>query len=262
MSTPATAAQNIKLLTLFQEAGATSAQMQSLLAHGSFLVQMLRTDLTQVDPEAFATVLSSIPWTPVSEYAERIAKRNKLRNWGLTDKQIAAFASSCEDKDHLDLLHPLGAELWLGELAYTWDELMLWINDGLRELDFSFRYDFDPKLLEFTDLHSHLKTKSISLAGLDLEKYRSRDLSLVCPGDILHNERSWPGLSVATTLALSPQILTKINGKFIPNIFIGGLVASRWMLPVFTEDSKVVEASVRLNDGRWYSSTVAAHRDI
>jgi hypothetical protein len=71
-------------------------------------------------------------------YFDQIVHRNQLRKWGLTTKVLDKLGQQLANctLTHNGLL-PVSVELWLGrDLAYNWQEQMLWLADGVRELGY------------------------------------------------------------------------------------------------------------------------------
>lgn len=270
-TSPATLAQAQKLLALFAEAKASTEQVQQLLANGELLKQLLRAeDLRQVDRSAFAALLVSpapqIDWSPLSgspdSYFDQIVHRNQLRKWGLATKVLDKLGQQLANctLTHNGLL-PVSVELWLGrDLAYNWQEQMLWLADGVRELGYEWHEYFDASKISFYAGAQSPRRKSAQVVGLDLARYWDRENGLV-PHEVRQQQQSWPGLSVATLLAFNPQMVVSMDGETVPCMFAPGLVVDSDGLPVFDRCGRGVCVDDYWGVGTWYDASVASFRE-
>lgn len=237
MSTFASLDQGKQLLGLFQQA--TVGEIQNFLSNEDLVEAMITADLSKVDRSAFAALLApapkSINWTPVSEYAEKIAARSKLRGWGLTMAQIDTFAATL--KDHAGPLLPTGISLWLGrDLQYNWDEAIAWLNDEVTARNEKFQPYFYASQLSFYPGSGQSGKRKLTAVGLDIDTFWDRTNGLNLKETRPHRA-TWPGLEVAWLLALNPQACLEIDRKTIPAFCAPGLVVDSGSVPCFDYDA-------------------------
>lgn len=235
--TPATLRQGQKLLELATQAHVTGEEIQRLLANGDlFKLLLYCPDLSKVDRTAFkallTTVAAPVAWTPVGEYADRIAARNDLCRWGLSSSQIRTFGASLTD--HLDPLQPTGLRMWLGrDLEHNWEQAVAWLGDELGARGKRFRTFVDPSRVSFYPGSTLGGPPSLVPVRLDLEYGWNRHDGLI-PGNLrLNRGLVLAGLEIAWTLALSPQIHLAIDGRTFPGMLAAGLVVDSTGVPNF-----------------------------
>ncbi len=266
MPTPATMKQTRKLLSLFGDEP-TVEQVQNLLGNGDLIQRMLDADLSQVDRGAFATLLTpaapDIPWTPVSQYVERIMARSRLRGWGFTKKQSAALAANLTD--HAGRLRPTGVTIRLGKgLEHDRAEAIAWLEDEAKACGFAFEDYTGPGRTSFyvgSEQSEQEDTKCLGPVGLDLETYWDPTDGVV-PSEVRRLQRFWPGLEVAWLLALNPQVYVKMDGTIIPFMLASGLVVGSGSLPRFLRDGRKAFVGGYWDGRRWHGTAMVAFREL
>jgi hypothetical protein len=261
MTTPASLDQGKKVLDLFQKA--TTEEIQNFLSNGDLVKAMIVADLSKVDRSAFATLLApapkSINWTPVNEYAEKIAARSKLRGWGLTKAQIDSFAATL--KDHAGPLLPTGISLWLGRnLQYNWDEAMAWLNDEVSARNEKFKPYFDASRLSFYPGSEQSGKRKLTAVGLDIDVLWDRTNGFSPKGTRPHRA-TWPGLEVAWLLALNPQVYLGIDYETIPAFWAPGLVVGSDSVPYFSHGTDEAFIGDYWDVYQWCVSSVVSFRE-
>lgn len=235
MPTPASFDQAKKLLDLF--GGSDSRQMQDLIAHGYLLQDLLACpDLGKVNRTDFRALLhpeaASVAWTPVEDYADRIAARNDLCGWGLTSAQISLFGSSLNP--HADLLKPAGLSLWLGrDLKYNWVQAVAWLEDEIRALDSLLRIYISSDRVTFWPGCEIKGPARLRPVRLDMSTTWHPSEGLIPAKVRLNRDMDLAGLEVAWTLALSPQIYLAIDGRMFPAMLAAGLAVDTTGVPTF-----------------------------
>jgi len=237
MSTPATLEQAQKLLALVSQAKATNPQMQNLVANGDLIKYLLACpDLTKVNRTDFRALLhppaASVAWTPVEEYADRIAARNDLCHWGLSSKQITEFGASL--KPHLGELQPSGLLLWLGHtLKYNWEQVVAWLSDEIEALGGFLPVFIRSDLVAFWPGFEMDGPARLRPVWLDMATTWHPSEGLI-PAEVRMNRGlDLAGLELAWTLALSPQILLAIDGRMFPAMLAAGLMVDSTGVPNF-----------------------------
>jgi len=222
------------------------------------------SNLSQFNSERFKALLNEepveIPWTSTDQYIERIMKRNDKRNWGLTMYNVKCFMLYL--KKHRSSLNPTGVNIWLGKgLVYNWTEAMFWLKDELEALNHDFKISFDTSRIKFRSNFKRRSDCGLFAVKLDVGTYWN-PVNGIAPWDILRSSsiKVWPDLSIPFTLALNPQVFTKMDGKTIPYMWAPGLVIDSNNLPVFYRDEPKSTAHViydyRLDDSVLTSSMV------
>lgn len=235
MSTPASFDQAKKLLDIL--GSSDSLQMQRLLAHGYLLQDLLACpDLTKVNRTDFRALLrpaiEPVAWTPVEEYADRIAARNDLCHWGLSSRQIAQFGASL--KPHLGELQPSGLLLWLGQtLKYNWEQVVAWLSDEIKALGGSLPVFIRSDLVAFWPGFEMDGPARLRPVWLDMATTWDPWEGLI-PAEVRMNRGlNLAGLELAWTLALSPQIMMAIDGLMFPAMLAAGLMVDSTGVPNF-----------------------------
>jgi len=267
MTTPASFNQYVKLHDVLNHP--SSESFQNFLANGDLLLQMACVDLSKVDRSAFEAALTPmpalipwiplIPWTPVDEYVDRIMARSQLRGWGFTSADADELSAKLHNHD--GLLTPTGAKLWLGKnLGYNWNEIMSWINEEVRKLGFTFQARFHASGLSFYPGSEVTGKRRLDVVDLDLATFLNPTNGVV-PKDVRSARPKWPGLEVATLLALNPQICIAMNSKTIPYMLAAGLVVGSDYLPRFYRIGREVYVDNYSNDTLWTGTSVVAFRE-
>ena len=198
------------------------------------------SNLSKFNGEIFKALLSNrqitIPWTPTDQYLELIMARSDERKWGLTKYNARSFAISL--KDHSSSLMPTGVNIWLGKsLEFNWTEAMIWLRDEVEALGHNFKISFDPSRLNYKSKFKRRSDCGLYAVRLDIGTYWN-PVNGIAPWDVLRNSSVpiWPDLAVPFTLALNPQVFTKMDGKTIPYMWAPGLVIDSNSLPMFCRD--------------------------
>jgi len=223
MSTPVSVSQITKLLEVL--GNPSREEFQYLLANGDLLKAMVGANLHVVDRSAFKAALRSpvVPsWRPVSEYAEKISEWNTLRNWGLSETQIATFSDTLVD--HHDTLNPTGISLWLGRnLQFNWEEAMFCIKHEIEAIGMKSNIYIDAKDVSFLPGSEQTGEPELTVALLDLESYGDPTDS-ISAGEVREIEGRLPGLEVAWLLVLNPRMFVSINYDTILGFVAAGLL--------------------------------------
>ena len=225
------------------KAGLTQEDVIRILANPSLAVEM-------VSAIALPHSNPTIPWTPVSEYVDRIMARSRLRDWGFT--KTDANRLTHEMHDHDGPLTPTGVSIWLGKgLEYNWVEMLRWLRDEVHNLGLGLQSSFGPADLNFRrGSHKSATYRIADVVGFDLVKFwRPRDGLVVC--DNLHLRREWPGLAVVALLALNPQVAAMMDGVTIPHMLAAGLTVDSDRIPVFSCLDGRINVSDQPSDGLW-----------
>lgn len=267
MSTPASFGQAQKLLDSLK--GITSEEVQNLVRNIGLIRVMASCDLARVDRAEFEAFLNPPPatttpiaWRPVSEYADKIAEWNKLRGWGLTKAQIAAFAANLVDHDHLDPLHPTGISLWLGhDLPYNCEEVMACLRHEVEALGEKFKQPINSSRVSFLSGSEQTGGSNLTVALLDLATYWT-PIDGVVPNEIRKIEKRLPGLEVAWLLALNPQVYLAIDYyETIPGLIAAGLVVDSDLVPCFGSSLDETFVESYWAGWHWHGCSVVAFRE-
>lgn len=262
MSTPATVHQASKFV---RDAlgDPDSDQMQYLLANSGLFKELARADFSRIDRAAFTALLTATSaanaWRSVEEYADKIAARSKLRDWGLTKAQINSLAANLVD--HAGPLQPTGISLWLGrDLAYNWAEAMAWLHDEVTALGEKFTPYVGAGRVSFFSGRRQIGGRKLTVALLDLQTYWDPTDGVVL-NEVRKSGKRLPGLEVAWLLALNPQVYAGIDYETIPGFIAAGLVVGSDSVPVFGRDSDGAFVLDYWSDGRWGDLSVVASRE-
>ena len=126
---------------------------------------------------------------------------------------------------HSGPLMPTSVSIWLGkDLAYNWGEMMVWVKDEMKALDCEFQTYFSPNQLSFLPGSERTGRRRLSVVTLDLVDTYWDPVDGVVLRDVRPLRSSWPGLEVATLLALNPQKYAEMNWLTVPNMFVPGMV--------------------------------------
>ncbi|HUC96491.1 MAG TPA: hypothetical protein VMR16_02375 [Candidatus Saccharimonadales bacterium] len=265
MSTPATLKQGRKLLDLVS--GSTCEEMQNLLGAGDLIKQIMACpDPSRVDKSAFAALLatvhqsqSSIPWTPVGQYVDRIMARSQSRAWGFTPAD--ANKLNAKLRDHDGPLTPTGVSIWLGDnLSYNWVEMLAWIKDEVEKLGFTFQDNFSFDRLSFYPGSEVTGKRKLDVVDLDLATFWDSTNGVI-PRKVRPTRPKWPGLKVATLLALNPQVYVAMDGETIPYMLAPGLVVYSDDLPGFYRFDRVVYVTDSWDGAQGFNTSVVASRE-
>lgn len=262
---PASFEQASRLLEFFKEVKPTSEQLQNFFGAGDLVKQMLNCpDLSKIDRSAFSALLFSksgltLPWTPTSEFVDRIMARSKLRGWGFTEADAKKLADSLHD--HYGDLYPTSVRLWLGKtLKFNWSELMLWIKDEVEALGYEFAEYFNVDRLSFFPGSEMSGKRSMDAVDLDLQTFWNPKDGIVAR-DERPKRKKWPGLEVAVLLALNPQIYIMMDGETVPYMLESGLVVDSGDLSYFHRLGREVYVRYDWVGNRWYDTTMVAFRE-
>lgn len=216
-------------------------------------------DAIDVYPQQ-ASPKSYLPWTPVDQYVDRIMARSQLRGWGFTSDDADKLSATMHDHD--GLLMPTGVSIWLGkDLAYNWTEMTTWIEDEVKVLGFTFQTYFNPDRLSFLPGSECAgRRRKLDDVELDLATFWNPTNGVI-PRDVRSSRPKWPGLEVATLLALNPQVYVAMDGKTIPYMFAPGLVVDSDCLLRFYRNARKVYADGGWVVYRWYCTSVVAFRE-
>lgn len=152
---------------------------------------------------------SSNDWTPASALTGRVMDRASQRGWPVTPADGRRFEDSfCGYKGSGPTSVRIGG---IGDLAFTYNELITWIGEGVGALGCEFRSFVDPRQLS---LAGGVQSVEPKLAAVQLD---------VPPFGFEPNRRterlqlsSWPGLEVLTLAALNPHVVIRMNGEDRP----------------------------------------------
>jgi hypothetical protein len=276
MTTPATRKitrkQIEKLLSLLS--GSTCEGMQNLLENGHLIKTILSYPRPiRIDRFAFAAFLamqttestrplSSIPWMPVGVYVDHIMARSKLRGWGFTQADASKLNANLHDHD--GPLTPTGVSIWLGrDLKFNWTEMTAWIEDEVNKLGFTFQDYFGPvrmHQLSFLPGSEVTGKRKLDVVDLDLATFLGSTNGVI-PMNVRSSRLKWPGLEVATLLALNPQVYVAMDGETIPYLFASGLVVDSDGLPVFHCNSDGAYVHGSWDGRRWHTASMVAFRE-
>lgn len=201
----------------------------------------------------------------VSTYPDLIAQRNQQRGWGLSTRQIDAYAEGLAGKNHTDLLLPIGTTLRLGRgLRYDWTESTFWVRDVLREHDVTFnpaQYINPSRVPCFSGSEPENEEVELSVALLDLQTFWDADNGVV-PCQARKQCCPWPGTEVPWFLAMNPGYYLGMNGRDIPFLCATGLGVGSVGVPVFDRSGGEAWVSAIWGDDRWYRFSVVAFRRV
>lgn len=211
--------------------------------------------------DSFLKPTLTIPWTPVTEYVERIMARSELRGWGFTELDACKLADSLRNHDHFGDLYPVSVRMWLGnDLMFNWSELMLWIEDEISASNCGFNSYLDVRQLAFLPGSEISGERSLDVVDLDLQTFWDKDKGIM-PINARATRDKWPSLEVAVMLALNPQVYTMIDGNTVPGMLSSGLVVDSICLPNFSRDNCEVYVHDRWRDDQWRLSSMVAFRE-
>lgn len=241
---------------ILADAGLSTEMVEKVIKYpylGKRMVDAIDVYPSQESPK------SSIPWTPVADYAYHIMARSQLRGWGFTPDD--AYKLSAKLHDHDGPLTPTGVSIWLGKnLGYNWTEMTTWIEDEVKKLGFTFHTYFDTNRLSFLAGSEHAGKRKLDVVDLDIATFWDPTNGVI-PGNVRSTRSKWPGLEVATLLALNPQVYVAMDGKTIPYMFAPGLVVDSDYLPRFYRSARKVYADGGWAVYRWYCTSVVAFRE-
>lgn len=221
--------------------------------------------------------LSVDSWTPVSEYKGRLVARALERKWPLS-RRIMEPLNELESITHAGALQPVSVEVWLGDLATTYEELWLWVVEEVTKLDsdyLSWRWDeelFGQKLsgsdnLRFLPVAPSLLDPKMTPVGLDLETHWDRTKG-VRPCDV-RTPVTAAGLELFTLLALNPQLVPRM-GDDLPHLWVPRLQVTlpgedTWTgVPILSWLSvhSTVSLNAYWNKDHFWQYTIPVRRDL
>lgn len=258
--------QIMSFLDLIKSQNLSPEQFQKSLENGDLFKQMLNCpDLSKISKDAFAEILVpkpelTLPWTPAKELVDRIMKRSQKRHWGFTTADADKLARTMHD--HFGDLYPTSIKLWLGKtLKFNWSELILWIKDEVEALGYEFNKYLEVSLLAFFPGSEMSGKKSLDVVDLDLQTFWNHKDGIIAI-DERPKCKKWPGLEVATLLALNPQIHIMMDGETVPYMLSAGLVVdSGRFLSHFDCHGRRIYVSTGSVTYRWYYTTMVAFRE-
>jgi len=222
--TKASLAQGKQLLELF--AGATTDEVQRLIAAGDLLKLMMQVDLSRIDREAFAALLISPPpalfCTP-QEVLGRFLIYQGENDWPFGLDILSQLRETMPTNHVSDLNKVLALDVWLGDLPTTFEALAGWIEYEQRQAGNGFwrwgELRSDAKYLCLLDPKRYGKLPSVKWVELDMTANRGSR-----PKDV--RDKSSAGLQVMTAFAVHPAYPPAIDYDTIPGAWAAGLQAN------------------------------------
>lgn|GEM_PF-2327330 len=226
-----TAGQIVELHRVLSSKGFTREKAEFIIQHPELASLMVGA---VDDPRSR---MASIQWTPVGEYVERIMDRSRLCDWGFNELDAIQLGAALHD--HASPFMPTSVSIWLCNLTRSWSEMMYWLRDEVCMLGYSLETYFNPGCISFQPGSEQDGFRRLSVVDLDIGTFwdvangmTPRDVRLFMP--------RWPGLEVATLLALNPLVCIAMNGLTVPFMLAPGLNVSSHTIPLFTSHNRVV----------------------
>jgi len=222
------------------------------------------------DPEAIRPYLQAIidgsvlsqtvyKWAPVCTYLPKIAARNELRGWGLTDDQLLEWAKGLQDHD--GFLRPEAITLSLGKgLQYDLAEAAAWATDVFAELGESFT-DYVMKNNWSVKPYGGLTLPSrptIAPAHLELLWDKKQGITA---DDVRTKRADLPILELYWLLCLNPHIWLAMDGKDVPYMRSPGVVVDDDDVLDFGRDGDEAYVYDDWSDDRCSITAFAAFRE-
>lgn len=266
MTTP-TLAQGQKLLLFLSHVNATREQVQSLLANGDLLKELLNApDLSKVSREKFQALMAPPPqvidWTPVHQYADKLREwsEQKQLEFSLLDEHIANLVVP----DHAGPYQPTSIVLEYGiGFAFNLRVVREVLAYELHKLGVPFTDTIGQQAGRFLDSKpEQRRSPQLNAALLDIGRFWDfqngvsvREVRERLAGQPL------PGLEVYWLMALNAQVFAAIDRTTVPALLVPGLVVGSGEVPVF--DRGLGEVCVdSCKDGvRWGVGSVVAFRE-
>lgn len=209
------------------------------------------------------SVVAADVLTPADVYPDLIAARNDERGWGLTDKQIDAFAKEVRAKPHIDVLYPTAVTLRLGKgRQHDWYESLLWIQEWLASENKPFEQSGSCVSVQYLggqELGG--KSPELSVALLDLVTYQNWRKFGATPAKARDHRQLWPGMEIPWFLALNPEYYKKLGQTNWPYLWAPGLVARSNLMPVFGSNTNGVFVRSESPVYAWGGRTMPAFRE-
>ncbi len=227
--TKASLAQGKQLLELF--AGATTDEVQRLIAAGDLLKLMMQVDLSRIDREAFAALLISPPpalfCTP-QEVLGRFLIYQGENDWPFGLDILSQLRETMPTNHVSDLNKVLALDVWLGDLPTTFEALAGWIEYEQRQAGNGFwrwgELRSDAKYLCLLDPKRYGKLPSVKWVELDmLANWDKRNGTQ--PRDV-RDPKTSAGRQVMTAFAIHPAYPPAIDYETIPGAWMAGLQAN------------------------------------
>lgn len=166
-------------------------------------------------------------WTPVYLYPRLVAERAKERGWPINQTQIDQLELDLRYLDHFRPYHPIGLDIWLGDIEWTVLEALSWIDDWFPE-NCEPTIFFNSRTIRDAN-HERLGDKpEIKVRKYDLVTFRGTENNDYTANEDISWERDcWPGIDGLWLMAMNPQYFDAIDHEIIPSLRIIGLDCDR-----------------------------------